>query len=94
MNRIADDVNELTANMLPVFGSDECFNYIKEKISSPDFDHYYDAIAPIVKRDARERIYSKGLNKQYNLSNYDVVEIIQDVQISVRKLLMRFCRAG
>jgi len=80
--------------MFPSFGSDEFFSFLSNNISNPNYGEYYDLVAQVVKRDSEKKIYGSGLNKTFRLSYHDVEEIIQEVQLSVFKSLVRFCRTS
>lgn len=74
------------------FGSDEFYSFINQYIMDPSREDLYIEIAKVVEKDAKEILYKKGLLHSASIKPDDIADIIQEIQLSVRRSLVSFLK--
>jgi len=65
---------------------------MKENIIDEDYDYFYIEIAKVVEDDAKAVFYKRGFTPSYNISQEDIEDVLQEIQVSVAKGLVSFIK--
>ena len=74
------------------FGTNEFFQYMNEHIIDINYDTFYIEVAKVVEDDARAIFFKRGFKPSHNISNEDIEDVLQEVQLSVLHGLLNFIK--